>query len=288
MSEDGQSSSSSAHPLSPTLSSSSLGSVPSSPNPQPKDKEKEKEKEWEFVEYPPPQTSLFEALPTSIPHRPFWLMNTLALTMSSGGFLTPRIYVPPSLWHQGGCKIAALQTKVASCEALLEGMNKLKEVNIRNTDALSKELDSLCALLDSLQNNLHFHLAFISEIKDESKSPGWGSRIKKLGGALAKGAVRLVPSQRDDGSTYIQLLRAIFEESNFIVPLLEHFNVGGPGSGSGSAPPTSPGTGAIALKIKRVSEFFWHVICNFVIRDFNTLLERYMRKNIKSFIATPK
>lgn len=47
--------------------------------------------------------------------------------------------------------------------------------------------------------------------------------MKKFGGALAKGAVRLAPSQRDEGSDYILQLKSLFDESQFIGMLLYYY-----------------------------------------------------------------
>ena len=52
--------------------------------------------------------------------------------------------------------------------------------------------------------------------KKDDKDPTWGARMKKFGGALAKGAVRLAPSQRDEGSDYILQLKSLFDESQFL------------------------------------------------------------------------
>jgi len=241
-----------------------------------KDKDKEKDTMFlKFVEESP--IGSYPDPPPAFPvYRPFWLMKVWVNTMTKGGYLTQRIYVPPSLWYQGGCKFSALQTKISSCETLLEAMSKLKESEITNTDLLIKELDVFCSNLDVIQNGLHFHLSFIAEIKIETKSPGWGSRIKKLGGVLAKSAVRLAPSQREEGNDYIQALQTLFEEAQFFVDWLDHFN----------SPVGSPNFAAVAIlsKIRRVSDFFWSVICAIVIRDFNALLERYMRKSLTGFV----
>lgn len=40
--------------------------------------------------------------------------------------------------------------------------------------------------------------------------------MKKLGDTLAKGAARLALSQRDEGYDYILLLKAVFEEAQFL------------------------------------------------------------------------
>jgi len=224
-------------------------------------------KEIEFSE-DPPAGPLPDAHPTLAVLKPFWLMRVWAKTMSVGGYVTPKLYVPKVLWYQSGCKFAAFQTKLTSCEALLEGLAKLKE---SYPDGLDRELDNFSSQLDIIQNSLHFHLAFIAEVKkDDKEKAGWGSRMKKLGDTLAKGAARLASSQRDEGYDYILLLRSVFEEAQFLDEWLTHF--------------TPTGSPIIAGKLKRVSEFFYDVVCQFAIRDFHTLVERYIKKNLVSFI----
>ncbi len=38
-------------------------------------------------------------------------------------------------------------------------------------------------------------------------------------------------------------------------------------------------------KLKRVSDFFYNVLCAFVLRDFAMLLERYMKKTRQSYLT---
>jgi len=224
-------------------------------------------KEIEFGEEPP-TGSLPEAHPTLDILKPFWLMRVWSKTITYGGYVTPKLYIPKVLWYQSGCKFAALQTKLSSCEALVESLAKLKE---SGGESLERELDNFSTQLDVIQNSLHFHLAFIAEVKKEEKEKaGWGSRMKKLGDSLAKRAVRLASSQRDESYDYILLLKAVFEEAQFIEEWFIHFS-------------STPGSN-ISTKLKRISEFFYDVVCQFVIRDFNTLVERYIKKFLISFI----
>ncbi len=118
----------------------------------------------------PPQSPLF---------RPYWLMRVWRKTMVQGGYVTPKVYIPKNLWYvallschsltlinyryQSGCKFAALQTKVQSCEAVLEVLMKLRECGKDKTENLERELESCCTQLDVVQNSLHFHLSFIAE-----------------------------------------------------------------------------------------------------------------------------
>lgn len=218
-----------------------------------------------------PDYALPDPPPTSVLYKPYWLMRVWRATMVQGGYVTPKLYIPKSLWYQYGCKFAALQTKVQSCEAILEVLMKLRECGKDRHDVLERELDGCCAQLDVVQNSLHFHLSFIAEVKKkDDKDPTWGARMKKFGGALAKGAVRLAPSQRDEGSDYILLLKSLFDDCQFLEDWIAHFlKVNNP---------------ALNARLRRVSEFFLEVVCQFVLKDFNVLVDRYIKKNVETFV----
>jgi len=148
---------------------------------------------------------------------------------------------------------------------------KLRDCGRDHVEALERELDGCCAQLDAVQNSLHFHLSFIAEVKKkDDKDPTWGARMKKFGGALAKGAVRLAPSQRDEGSDYILLLKSLFDECQFLEDWITHF--------------LKVNTPTVFTRLRRVSEFFFDVVCQFVLRDFNSLVERYIKKNVETFV----
>eukprot|EP01111_Echinosteliopsis_oligospora_P005993 TRINITY_DN1984_c0_g1_i1.p1 TRINITY_DN1984_c0_g1~~TRINITY_DN1984_c0_g1_i1.p1 ORF type:complete len:332 (+),score=79.80 TRINITY_DN1984_c0_g1_i1:155-1150(+) len=219
-----------------------------------------------------PSGPLPEPPPSTLVFRPYWLMRVWARTLTSGGYLTAKVYLPKSLWYQTGCKFSALQTKVQSLEAVLDALTKLKEVGRTNVDTVDKELDSFCSSLDTIQNSLHFHLSFVAEVKkkEEKEASGWGSRFKKLGDTITKGAVRLAPNQKDEESAYISLLKSVFEESQYLEEWFQHFlKAGGPSN--------------VTTKLRRVSDFFEDVVCQFVLRDLNILIERYLKKNVESF-----
>jgi len=74
----------------------------------------------------------------------------------------------------------------------------------------------------------------------------------------------------DDDAAYIELLVEVFETSQFMVQWLNRFE-------------NDPAS-QIKDKLKRISDFFYSVLCAFVIRDFNMLLERYMKKTRHSFV----
>ncbi|EGC40127.1 hypothetical protein DICPUDRAFT_85811 [Dictyostelium purpureum] len=238
-----------------------------------------------FVEEIPTQSSGFlDPIPAFPSYKPFWLMRVLSKTIKSGAYLTPRLYIPKSIWQQTGCKFTAVETKIKSLEVLLDCLQNLKKLHADNSplpfdknsiEAVSKETDSFCTQLDVIQNGLHFHLSFIPEIKIEKvNEKGWANKMKKFGNSLAKGAVRLAPSSKLEGQDYIGLLNSVFEESQFLESWMNCCE--------------SLGHSNLSNRLRRVGEFFSVVICSFVMKDFTILLERFMRKSLQSFMTINK
>jgi len=207
--------------------------------------------------------------PADITFRPFWVMKVMAKTVQSGGFLTPKIYVPKSVWFQDGMKFLALRTKIESCAAINESLLKMKEIPIDDPE-VAKELELFCTLLGSIQNTLAKTMYFISEYKDDTDKDNknaFGNAIKKMVGRVM-GKAKL-----DDASSYILLLLDVFENSQFLEKwLLYHLE----------RTPSSPYTN----RLRRISDFFYTVICNFVIKDLNSLMIRYVKHAKDSFDKT--
>ncbi|GAM22577.1 hypothetical protein SAMD00019534_057520 [Acytostelium subglobosum LB1] len=232
-----------------------------------------------FVEEIPSGLSA-DTVPAFASYKPFWLMRVLSKTITTGAYLTPKLYIPKAVWQQTGCKILAITAKIQSLVELQEYLAKLKTLSTKesdmpfdrkNMDTIAKETDIFCSQLDIIQNALHFHLSFIPEIKIEKKEEkGWAGKVKKLGTSLAKGAVRLAPSSKLEGIDYVGLLNTVFEESQFLESWMNCCE--------------SLGNQALSNKLRRVGEFYSVVICAFVMKDFTILLDRYMRKSLQSFI----
>ncbi len=69
--------------------------------------------------------------------------------------------------------------------------------------------------LEETTNNIPSNI-LTQTVKKNDKDPTWGGRMKKFGEVLAKSAVRLAPSQRDEGSDYILLLKSLFDDCQFL------------------------------------------------------------------------
>lgn len=71
-------------------------------------------------------------------------MERLAECMQRGGYLSERLYIPKEIWNQPNIRLHAIETKVATCEALLGALNHM---SIRtNFDNVSHALQDLSLL----------------------------------------------------------------------------------------------------------------------------------------------
>ncbi|EGG24529.1 microtubule interacting and transport domain-containing protein [Cavenderia fasciculata] len=207
-----------------------------------------------------------DPIPAFASYKPFWLMRVLSKTITGGAYLTPRLYIPKSVWQQTGCKLVAVQTKIQSLAEVSELISKLRSI-ASSSDSSNPVIDK-----KNIDNNsLHFHLSFIPEVKIEKiNEKSWAGKMKKFGNSLAKGAVRLAPSSKIEGQDYVGLLNTVFEESQFLESWMNSCE--------------SLGNHSLATRLKRVGEFFSNVVCAFVMKDFTIMLDRYMRKSLQSYM----
>eukprot|EP00742_Colponemidia_sp_Colp-10_P003384 GILJ01003604.1.p1 GENE.GILJ01003604.1~~GILJ01003604.1.p1 ORF type:complete len:345 (+),score=34.92 GILJ01003604.1:51-1085(+) len=231
----------------------------------------------DFEEEPIPTDSVRDVPPQAPSHRPYWLMRVLARILATGGHLTSRIYIPKAIWQLEGAKLAGLNVKMDACEALLDRLKQIESLDFDHADRLSKELDSFCTFINTVQNNLSRHFSYIHEATDDKKDEvvksSFGQKMKALGASLAKGATRLgnvaVKTSSSDNSRYMQLITEVMEKSQFLEGWL-------------SMAETEGWTNCIP-KLSRVGDFFYSVICALVMRDCAIILEKYIRKVRESF-----
>jgi len=220
-----------------------------------------------------------EPPPTQIFYKSFWLMRVLATTIQTGGHLTPRIYVPKSVWYQSGAKFTEINTKAASCFAINETLVRLKEINVAHKDLVTKELETFVIQLSHIQNSLSKALYYIPEYKEkeklDKKEKRFGQAIKKMGVVVAK-SVGMVKgrSKLDDLSSYLLSISDVLQNSQFLEQWLQFYLQSDPNS-------------VVTRNLKRISDFFLVVICAFVVHDLNGLLERHMKKEKGTFTKLP-
>ena len=127
-----------------------------------------------YLSLSPPPFDLSQ--PTvSLVRRPFHLMRQIAASIETGGYITPRLYIPKSLWSQAGVKLVAIETKVRTLDILLtgvEGLEKYDDFLVSPTSPLDaagakdfasrfvKELDSFEGMMDGIQSTLSKKLGY--------------------------------------------------------------------------------------------------------------------------------
>lgn len=157
--------------------------------------------------------------------KPFFVMAQLSKSMSTGAQITERLYVPASLWRQGGVKLLAVETKVRAIEALISGLETVERggealllplgsgagLETSNASRFVKHLEEFEGTMVEVQSSLSKKLAFI-----EAPGGGVGMGGGKKGfaggfGRFTRGLDRMtggVQSKVDAGSlgVYMDLL----------------------------------------------------------------------------------
>ncbi|KAL0488357.1 laminin subunit gamma [Acrasis kona] len=233
----------------------------------------------------PPQQSI---------HRPFWLMKTLSLTMIEGGYLTPGLYIPKSVWFQNGAKLFGQQAKINFCCNISNSLQELSKIDKGNKKLLLEQLNKFITHMEREQKELNKQLPSssanpsgtsqakdISEKKQElynanastsSASKYLSSKMFGFGKSIYKSAMGLVANRTKEDTTehpYVPWLISIFEHAQFLDNWIVHFE--------------KEPSGDVNERLEKISSFFYFVLCHFVLQDLNILLERYMRKSRESF-----
>jgi len=197
-----------------------------------------------FSEEPihPATAKMMEAPPVSNLARPFWLIKVLNTTITVGGFLTPKLYIPPMVWKQQGARFQAVQYKIGGLQTLLEALSKLSLTDTSDKDLVIKQLEELCPILDSVQNGLARHISFIKSNQSPSllKGVARGASLFKTG----------LTGGHTDGS-YVQLLSQTFQKAACFEAWILQWE---------------KGAKEVVELLKKVSDFFYNVILAFAIR----------------------
>lgn len=122
------------------------------------------------------QAADYLAPPSNPSRRPFHLMRQLRETMQTGGYLTPRLYIPRQLWTQVGIKLLHTETKVRMLDLLLSGLEAIERagepvlagnINLpasakaEAAQRLLRELGSFEGMMDGVQSTLSKKLGSI-------------------------------------------------------------------------------------------------------------------------------
>ncbi|KAI9201941.1 uncharacterized protein BJ171DRAFT_193198 [Polychytrium aggregatum] len=245
-----------------------------------------------------------EAAPVDL-HKAFWVFRLLLKTMTYGGYVTPRLHVPRQMWFQSGIRLTAMDAKMTTCEVLIRQIDQLRAVGGTNMNELLHELQDMEIVTDDLKVSLAKRLRFVDDKSgggDDSagyttigRGGGGGSggtlgrastltretlgrattatkdKLTDWGSKLSKSVEKLTISRSQkvsDISTYVYLLSKLITESQFIEDLLTHFE---------SAPAYNLNSLAL-MRLRNIAKFYATVVCPFIVRDFEVLLERFLKK----------
>ncbi|KAJ3167804.1 hypothetical protein HK101_011712 [Irineochytrium annulatum] len=245
-----------------------------------------------------------EPPPRNPDHRAFWLMRLLARTMKQGGMLTPTLHVPRHVWYQTGTKLMAAEAKFQACESLymtLKRFRDLGDVKALPLEKVAQSLEELEGVADGIRATLGKKLKAVGQGSGEDLSGGGsgagsgtstprqtdqdsvmtnattGSRLLNWGSKLSRGLSTLGKGKAEkvaDMGFYIELLSRLFQQSQFLEIWMKHFEGQAQGSGQGGAYQGAQ----ILERLRRISGFYMTVICGFVLKDFQVLMERYLNK----------
>ncbi|CAG8481186.1 4234_t:CDS:2 [Ambispora gerdemannii] len=219
----------------------------------------------------PNKTGLPEPPPTDVHMRPFWLMRILERTMTTGGYLTKKLFVPNNMWVQANVKLASVEAKLSSCDVIYNCLLRLEKTTIDDLDSLVKELDSIEPLFDGIQNSLARKLNYVESTNGKSRQStslmSWGSKLSQRLDRMGMGNVA---NRSEEASSYVDILLKVFLTARIVEVYISHFS-------SLKAPYHHHHT-HIVSRLYKISDFFGNVLCRFVVRDLGVLADKYVKR----------
>ncbi|RKP25058.1 hypothetical protein SYNPS1DRAFT_22916 [Syncephalis pseudoplumigaleata] len=211
-------------------------------------------------EEPDPNATL-EPPPQAVELRSFWLMRCFERSITSGGYLTARLYVPRSIWMTTGVKLTAIDTKIQACERLRDRLEKMAAVDLEDADNALLVLDELDDELHNIQNQLARKLDYIKESR-RPKSLGLGLKsMERMHANMTKDKV-------EDAAEYMDALVNLFRACQLLDHWLRNY----------TSRAASKEREHALQRLHRASDFMRSVICAFVIRDLGLLYDKYAKR----------
>ncbi|KAI8807036.1 hypothetical protein BJ742DRAFT_814182 [Cladochytrium replicatum] len=100
-----------------------------------------------------PTSATPDPLPTKPEFRTFWLMRQIMRSMSTGAFITPRLYVPRAVWYLPGAKLAAYDAKLHAIDEAARMLGRFKTAH-------DQVLGQLLGWLASAQQQQRYHAQY--------------------------------------------------------------------------------------------------------------------------------
>ncbi|CAG8503180.1 16124_t:CDS:2 [Rhizophagus irregularis] len=214
-----------------------------------------------------------EPPPSDIRLKPFWLMRLLERTMTTGGYLTPKLFIPQYLWLQGHVKLTAIDTKMSSCEVVSNCLEKLEKISFSDLDKLSKALEGVDPILEGLQNSLARKLSYVESTNGKARQSAsslmsWGSKLSRGLDRMGMGNAMV---RTEEANGYVDVLLKVFQHAKIVENYIKQYT-------SLKKAPHLHHHKQIIVRLYKFADFLGNVICRFVVRDLGILADKYLKK----------
>ncbi|KZT61299.1 hypothetical protein CALCODRAFT_428060 [Calocera cornea HHB12733] len=215
----------------------------------------------------------------------------LSILHPPGFYLTPRLFIPTTLWSQGGAKLEKLPQKTSMLLTLGTALEELQ----RHSDERERERRGGWAQ-EGVDSEEHWQRALVDwervcdGIRESTRGKGGFAGIQQPGqgksggggigwGRLGKQWEKVTSGKNlDSPAAYVQSLTKVFQSAPVI---------GTPNSPSPSGPLphyehlTPSQRSALERRLRNSSDFFATTVVPFVVRDLGLLMEKYLKKGEK-------
>eukprot|EP01041_Mallomonas_annulata_P002163 gene2163-4209_t len=265
-------------------------------------------------------TKSFEKCPPSLPRQPYWQMRLIRNTITNGGYITPNIFVPRTVWFQSNAKYTGVSFKLAAFEQIYIVLttNIVSLEYMRDIDGLKHILQIFIELSDtllSIQNTLSKPFPFIHEVEepiDDTAAAIEASQVVKITSmvsAMAKNARKYaetgyqrigtaVPTTLNDDElvrytslaseicNHCQLLDDWFQFVEQERTLLSE-KITSASEMTAEDKTRSELLASLMTEQHNISTFMREVVCELLLRDVEQLLIQYLKRMKDTFNVLP-
>ncbi|EJU01105.1 hypothetical protein DACRYDRAFT_80582 [Dacryopinax primogenitus] len=222
----------------------------------------------------------------------------LSILHPPGFYLTPRLFIPTTLWSQGGAKLEKLPQKTSVLLTLGAALEELQ----RHSDERERERRGGWAQ-EGADSEEHWQRALVNwervceGVRESTRGKGGFAGIQQPGqgktggggigwGRLGKQWDKVTGGKNlDSPAAYVQSLTKVFQAAPVIENHLRALLTPNAPSSSGPLPQydhLSPSQrAALDRRLRISSEFFATAVVPFVVRDLGLLMEKYLKKGEK-------
>ncbi|KAG2185848.1 hypothetical protein INT43_002286 [Umbelopsis isabellina] len=222
------------------------------------------------------------------------LMRSLELSMTVGGHITQRLYVPKNLWYQPNIRLPSLDVKVSVCDSILSALTRLEAWHrLEDVKGALSHLSSLENCLENTQMSLSRKLGmpkitkidspsveqeiYRKEPKDTARKHqsiiAWGNKLSKS--VERMNAFNLAKSE-DSPRHYVETLVRLFQSVHILDTWLRYYHsmLMDPHQPADKKPQLD----ALVQKLGKICYLLHTTVCSFVIRDLSIMLGKWVKR----------